>query len=191
MPEHKPTTDEAREAVRTLIAFIGDDPDRDGLRDTPARVLRAWQEAWGSGYRDDAAEILTSFENDGDHDQMIVLREISYHSHCEHHLATFYGSASVAYLPRGRIIGVSKLARIVEHFASRLQVQERLTRQIADFMAEHISPDCAASLDATHMCMTSRGVRQPRAVMTTTALRGIFRDDPAAQQEFISRIARR
>ena len=180
----RPSRRKALAAVRTLISYIGDDPTREGLLDTPERVLKAWQESWGSGYRD-LASSLTVFENDGEYDQMVVQREIVFHSHCEHHLAPFSGTAVVAYIPRGKIIGLSKLARIVEHFSSRLQVQERLTGQVANFLETNVSPDCAVMMDATHSCMTSRGVCQPRSITTTTALRGIFKSDPAAHQEFM------
>jgi GTP cyclohydrolase I len=189
MTKRRPTHGEAIDAVRTLIAYIGDDPDRPGLQATPGRVLRAWAEEWGAGYREpDFA--LTMFDGDGDDygDQMVFMNGISVHSFCAHHMVPFYGVASVAYIPRGgKIVGLSKLPRIVEHFASRLQVQERLTAQVADFIVNHISPDCAISIKATHLCMVTRGVRQPHSMTVTTALRGCFLNDTATQSEFIAR----
>lgn len=186
----KPTREDALAAIRTLISFIGDDPSRPGLLDTPQRVLAAWLEDWGAGYfeRDFA---VTLFDNDVAYDQMIFMKDISFFSTCEHHLAPFFGTAAIAYIPKGHIVGLSKLPRIVQHFSARLQVQERLVREIADFIVKNISPDCAVSLEATHLCMVSRGIRQPTAKTITTALRGFFRDDPATQDEFITQVRSR
>lgn len=184
------TEDEALEAVRTLISYIGDDPDREGLLETPARVLAAWRESWGRGYYEDISARLTSFTDDSDYDQLVIQRGIVFSSFCEHHMALFHGEATVAYQPHGKIIGLSKLARIVEHFSSRLQVQERLTSQIAGFLEHYVSPDCAVRLEATHSCMTTRGVRQPHSLTVTTALRGLFRLDAATQQEFLTEARR-
>jgi GTP cyclohydrolase IA len=198
----------AIDAIRYLIQAIGDDPDRPGLQETPARFLQAWQEDWGVGYRQDANELLKLFPiEDAKHyakridpngnvvppyHQMVLVRDIAFYSTCEHHLAPFFGEAHVAYIPdhtRG-IVGISKLARVVNHFARRLQVQERLTEQIAEFLYLLLSNDVAVSLSAAHMCMVSRGVMQPNARTVTTALRGVFYDDPAAHQEFIRKTER-
>lgn len=185
----KPSRKEAIEAIRTLIAYIGDDPNRSGLLQTPDRVLKAWDEAWGIGYHDPSFT-LTLFENDETpiYDQMIFMRDISFHSTCEHHMVNFSGTASIAYIPKDKVVGLSKLPRIVNHFASRLQVQERLVGEIADFICQNISPDCAVSLEAMHLCMASRGVRQPKSTTVTTALRGIFKVDASAQSEFLSQV---
>ncbi len=183
-----PSDEEARAAVRTLIQWIGDDPTREGLLQTPDRVLRAWRESWGRGYSETNFEV-TCFGNDGD-DQMIMSRQISFSSYCEHHLALFSGTAAVAYIPRGQIVGISKLSRIVEHFSARLQVQERLTTNIADFIAMHVSPDCAVRMEAVHSCMTTRGVKQPHSSMVTTSLRGLFKEDPSTQEEFLAEARR-
>lgn len=179
----------ALEAVRVLLAYIGDDPNRPGLVDTPQRVLKAWEQSWGHGYREIGPEtLLTLFEPHGvspfperdkqqfihaTFDEMVVVRDITMYSHCEHHLAPFFGVAHVAYVPSALgIVGLSKLARVVDHFARRLQVQERLCVQIADFLAEHLSAHVGVQIKATHMCMVSRGVQQPHAQTVTTALRG-------------------
>lgn len=213
----KPTQQQAEDAVRCLIAFIGDNPDRGGLVDTPARVLRAWQTTWGAGYNHAGPEeLLRVFSDEEPHpgeaastyDQMVVVSGIRFFSTCEHHMAPFFGTASVAYLPvspasytpraaawdalkerilpqrySGGLVGLSKLARVVNHFAARLQVQERLTAQIADFLQTHVSGDVGVTLTATHLCMASRGVRQPDAGTTTSALRGRFMQ-PEVRQEF-------
>lgn len=183
-----PTYDDAVEAIRTLLRYIGEDPDREGLLHTPARVITAWETEWGAGYRDPEFA-LTQFDNIAEpHDQMIVVRDLSFVSHCEHHLAPFWGEAHVAYLPDARIVGLSKLARIVAHFAARLQVQERMTTQIADYVAGHVSEDCAVSIAARHMCMISRGVKQPYSKAITNALRGKFLRNPNAQAEFLGQV---
>ena len=178
------TRNEALRAVRTLLEYIGEDPDREGLRRTPERVIAAWETDWARGYLDTSLA-LSDFDNtELPHDQMVFVGNIAFVSHCEHHLAPFYGCAHLAYLPKDRIVGLSKLVRIVELFARRLQVQERMTTQIAEFMQQHISPDVAVSLSAVHMCMISRGVRQPHSKAVTTALRGCFREE-RAQDEFL------
>jgi GTP cyclohydrolase I len=186
-----PTYDEALKAVRTLIEFIGDDPKRPGLRETPKRVLHAWMQDWGVGYANpNPEELLRMFENgEGStpYDQMVVMRGISYSSHCEHHIVPFFGSACIAYIPgEAGIVGLSKLARVVEHFARRLQTQERLVEQVAEFLHNHLAQDVAVSLEATHLCMVSRGVRQPHAITVTTALRGAFYNDPTTRSEFLA-----
>lgn len=184
---------QAELAIRALIEFIGDDPYRPGLLHTPQRVIKAWSEEWGAGYNHKSPDdLLRMFENTDDDDasaynQMVVVRDISFHSHCEHHLTPFFGKAAIAYIPSPKgIVGLSKLARVVDHFASRLQVQERLSSQIADFLCAHLSPDCAVSLEATHLCMVSRGIKQPHATTITNVLRGAFYDDPTCRAEFLA-----
>jgi len=179
----------ALEAIRTLIEYIGDDPNRSGLRDTPKRVLQAWKQDWGTGYQElDVDDLVTTFDNDDNYDEMVFLPNISFYSFCEHHISPFFGSAYIAYIPNHKIIGISKLARIVRHFSSRLQIQEGLTIQITDFLVKHLSPDCALTLEATHLCMASRGVREPHATTITTSLRGVFKTDDAAHSEFESKV---
>lgn len=184
-----PSRKEALDAVRTILAYIGDDPDREGLQRTPERVISAWEQDWGVGYLVDKPGI-TLFQNEGPnegYDQMLFMRDLTFSSFCEHHMAPFSGVAHIAYIPaRGVIVGLSKLARIVQHYAARLQVQERLTGEIAAFIVDKISPDCAVMMEASHSCMTSRGVRQPKSTTITTALRGAFKNDPNTQSEFLA-----
>ncbi|HEX9163589.1 MAG TPA: GTP cyclohydrolase I FolE [Thermoanaerobaculia bacterium] len=175
--------DAAEEAVATILRFVGEDPSRDGLLDTPARVVRAWREMT-AGYSEDPAEILgTTFDEECD--EMVVLSGISFYSTCEHHLLPFYGHASVGYLP-GKVVGISKLARVVECFARRLQIQERLTREIADAIETHLEArGVAVVVRAHHLCMGCRGVRQPESDMITSAMRGVLRTDAIARSEFL------
>lgn len=184
----KPSRTQVLQAVRILIKYIDDNPDRPELEQTPERFISAWENEWGVGikqYLD--TNTLTKFDN-FDYDQMIIEKDITFFSHCEHHLAPFFGKVHVAYFPNRKLVGLSKLVRVVDYFSRRLQVQERLTSQIVDFMAENISPDCAIMIKGIHTCMTSRGVRQPESQTITTALRGIFRTDPSAQQEFLHQV---
>lgn len=191
-----PTRADALSAVYTLLAYIGENPEREGLRETPSRVLASWEECWGMGYRasDDlgvAAHLLKTFEADSDlrYNQMVIVRDISMFSHCEHHMTPFFGSAHIAYVPGERgLVGLSKLARIVDLFARRLQTQERVTTQIADCLSMHLSEHVGVLIEAQHMCMLSRGVRQPRSTTITTALRGDFFNDQATRAEFLSAI---
>jgi GTP cyclohydrolase I len=178
-----PAEHAASDAVTTILRFIGEDPSRDGLIDTPARVLKAWREMT-SGYGDDPAEILArTFDETSD--EMVVLRGISFHSTCEHHLLPFYGEASVGYLP-GKVVGISKLARLVDCFGRRLQIQERLTRQIAESIEEHLDARGAGVvIRAHHLCMGCRGVRQEETEMVTSAMLGTLRSDPMARAEFL------
>jgi GTP cyclohydrolase I len=178
-----PTDLAATEAVTTILRFIGEDPSRDGLADTPERVLRAWREMT-SGYGDDPAEILArTFDETSD--EMVVLRNISFHSTCEHHLLPFYGEVSVGYLP-GKVVGISKLARLVDCFARRLQIQERLTRQIAESIEEHLDArGVGVIVRAHHLCMGCRGVRQQNTEMVTSSMLGTLRSDPMARAEFL------
>jgi GTP cyclohydrolase IA len=179
----------ALEAVRTLLRYIGDDPDRDGLIETPERVLRAWAMDWGSGYLASPPDLklfpTADMLGTEDLDQMVLVKDISFISTCEHHLAIFFGVVHVAYFPTKRgVVGISKLVRVVNFYSRRLQTQERLGAQIASYLVGGLSPDVAVSMSALHSCMFSRGVRQPNARTVTTALRGKFRE-PEAQQEFL------
>jgi GTP cyclohydrolase I len=185
----RPTRDEAETAVRTLIRWIGDDPAREGLLDTPGRVTRAWEE-FGAGYQQDPKEILArTFEEIAGYDEMVVLRDIGFESHCEHHMLPIIGRAHVAYLPRNRVVGISKLARIVEAFARRLQIQEKMTAEIADTIQEVLDPyGVAVVVDAAHHCMTTRGVRRGGVNMVTSRMLGAFRKDPSTRREFLAMI---
>lgn len=183
----RPFTDAARAAVHTLLRFIGDNPEREGLRDTPVRVLKALEEMT-SGYEQDPASVLKVFE-DGACDEMVLVKDISVWSLCEHHLLPFHGVAHVAYLPSGRIVGLSKIPRLVEVYARRLQVQERLTTQVSEALMSHLKPRGAACvIECTHLCMCARGVRQQGTKMVTSSLLGEFRSDPAVRSEFFSLI---
>src|SRR5918997_1743014 len=170
--------DEVQEAVRTLIRWAGDDPDREGLLDTPARVARAWKE-YARGYGEDPAVHLSrTFEEVGGYDEIVLLRDIPFQSHCEHHMAPIIGKASIAYLPGDRVVGISKLARVLNSFARRLQVQERLTAQVADCVWDNLEPKgVAVVIEASHACMTARGGRTPGVMMITSQGMGIFRRD--------------
>lgn len=185
----RPSQSEAEAAVRTLIEWAGDDPDREGLVGTPGRVARAYKEFF-AGYREDPAAVLgTTFEETEAYDEMIVLRDIRLESHCEHHIVPILGSAHVGYLPAGRVVGISKLARLVEVFAKRMQIQEALTVQIADTIQEVLEPrGVGVVIRAAHQCMTTRGVRKPGVSMVTSRMLGSFRDDPSTRREFLSMI---
>jgi GTP cyclohydrolase I len=187
----KPSRAEAEAAVRTLIQWIGDDADREGLVGTPARVVRAFDD-WFSGYTDDPLEFLrrTFHEVDG-YDEMIVLRDISFESHCEHHMAPIIGKVHVGYLPDRAVVGISKLARVVETFARRLQVQESLTAQIANCIQDVLKPrGVGVVVEGVHQCMTTRGVRKHGVSMITSQLLGHFRSDPRTRAEFLAMIGR-
>jgi GTP cyclohydrolase I len=179
--------DEVAEAVRTLIRWAGDDPDREGLLDTPARVARAWKE-YARGYAEDPASHLSrTFEEVGGYDEIVLLKDIPFQSHCEHHLAPIIGKASIAYLPAERVVGISKLARVLHGFARRLQVQERLTAQVADCICEHLRPQgVAVVIEASHACMTARGVHTPGVMMTTSRMMGVFREDERSRREVLA-----
>jgi GTP cyclohydrolase I len=187
----KPSREQAEDAVRTLIRWTGDDPDREGLRDTPGRVARAWQE-FGDGYGQDPAAILErTFEEIAGYDEMVVLRDIGFESHCEHHMLPIIGRAHVAYLPRQRVVGISKLARVVEAFARRLQIQEKMTAEIADTIQAVLNPyGVAVVIEAVHHCMTTRGVRREGVAMVTSRMLGAFRKDPSTRREFLAMIGR-
>lgn len=181
--------DDARDAVRELLRWIGEDPDRKGLLKTPDRVLKSFGD-WFGGYQQDAVEILgSSFPEAGGYSEMVALTDIDFESHCEHHMAPFIGRAHVAYIPDGRVVGVSKLVRVVNVYAKRLQVQEKLTQQIATCINEVLQPrGVAVVLEAQHECMTTRGVYKPNIKMTTSAMFGVFRDSDATRAEFLSMI---
>jgi GTP cyclohydrolase IA len=184
-----PSRAEAEQAVRTLIRWAGDHPDREGLLETPARVVRAYQQ-WFSGYRDDPEELLQrTFEEVAGYDEVVLLRDIQFVSHCEHHMAPIIGQVHIGYLPRHRVVGISKLARLVELFARRLQIQERMTAEIANTLDRVLKPDgVAVVIEATHACMSSRGVSQSSSSMVTSRMLGVFRDRPETRQEFLSAI---
>ena len=179
--------DEVAEAVRTLIRWAGDDPAREGLLDTPSRVARAWRE-YCQGYADDPARHLSRvFEEVGGYDEIVLLKDIPFQSHCEHHMAPIIGKAHIAYLPRDHVVGISKLARVLHAFARRLQVQERLTAQVADCICEHLKPQgVAVVIEASHACMTARGVRTPGVTMVTSRMMGVFRDDERSRKEVLA-----
>jgi GTP cyclohydrolase I len=173
--------------IRQLLTLIGEDPAREGLQETPARVVKAW-EVWAGGYGLSPKDVLKEFKDGAEgYDEMVFQGAIPFYSHCEHHLAPFFGYAHVAYIPKGKIVGLSKLARLVDIFARRLQVQERMGKQIADALTECLEPlGAAVVLQARHMCMESRGVKITGTVTVTSALRGNFKDQPEVRAEFIS-----
>jgi len=183
----RPTRDEAEKAITTLLRWAGDDPAREGLIDTPARVARAFED-WFSGYNVDPEDYLKrTFEEVEGYDEMIVLRDIRFESHCEHHLAPIIGRAHVAYLPTNRVVGISKLARVVEAYARRLQVQEKMNAQIAQCIQKVLDPNgVAVVIEAQHQCMTTRGVHKPGVTMVTSTMLGAFRKDPMTRREFLT-----
>ncbi|CAE7205219.1 trkI [Symbiodinium microadriaticum] len=185
--QNRPTREEAEDAIRTLLKWAGEDPDREGLLDTPSRVARAYTD-WFSGYTEDPHEYLErTFEEVEGYDEIILLRDIRFESHCEHHMAPIIGRAHVAYLPTDRVVGISKLARVVEVYARRFQVQEKMTAQIADTIQDVLNPrGVAVVIEAQHQCMTTRGVHKPGVTMVTSRLLGTFRDDPSTRREFLS-----
>jgi GTP cyclohydrolase IA len=182
-----PVPDDVADAVRTLIRWAGDDPSREGLLDTPARVARAWKE-YAKGYEEDpAAHLYRTFEEVGGYDEIVLLKDIPFQSHCEHHMAPIIGKAHIAYLPKTRVVGISKLARVLHGFARRLQVQERLTAEVADCIWEHLQPKgVAVVIEATHACMTARGVNTPGVLMTTSRMMGTFRADERSRKEVLA-----
>lgn len=184
-----PTREEAEKAVRTLLRWAGDDPDREGLAETPARVARAFEEYF-AGYREDPHQFMErTFEEVHGYDEMVVLKDIPFESHCEHHLAPIIGKAHVAYLPTNRVVGISKLARVVEAYAKRLQVQEKMTAQIADCINQALQPDgVAVVIEAVHHCMTTRGVHKHGVSMVTSTLLGAFKENIHTRAEFLAMI---
>lgn len=185
----RPSRTEAEAAVRTLLRWAGDNPERDGLLETPSRVAKAYEEYF-KGYADDPEEILQkTFEETEGYDEMIVLRGIRFESHCEHHLAPIVGHAWVAYIPNGRVVGISKLARVVDAFAKRLQIQEKMTAQIANVINDVLKPQgIGVVIKAEHHCMTTRGIMKPGTDLVTSRMLGIFRDNPITRQEFLTMI---
>ena len=186
---HKPSREEAEAAVRTLLLWTGEDPEREGLRDTPARVVKAYSEMY-NGYGEDPAKILgRTFEEVAGYDDMVVVKDIAFHSHCEHHMVPIIGKAHVAYLPDGRVLGLSKIARVVDVYAQRLQTQESLTAQIAQSIQETLEPrGVAVMVEAEHMCMAMRGIRKQGSTTLTTTFTGSFKDDPQEQIHFMNLI---
>ena len=184
---NRPTRTEAEDAVRTLIRWAGDDPDREGLRATPARAVRAYEE-WFAGYDEDPREYLKrTFEEVAGYDEIVVLRDIRFESYCEHHLAPIIGRAHIGYLPDTRVVGISKLARLVDVYAKRLQIQERMTAEIAGCIETVLKPQgVAVVLEATHQCMTTRGVHKSGVTMVTSRMLGVFRSRPETRNEFLS-----
>lgn len=185
----RPSRAEAEAAVRTLLLWAGDDPDREGLVDTPARVARAYEEFF-AGYESDPVEMLArSFEETDGYDEMVVLRDIRLESHCEHHMVPIIGKAHIAYLPSGRVVGISKLARVIETYAKRLQIQEKLTAQIANTIETVLKPKgVAVVIEAAHQCMTTRGIHKPGVTMVTSRMLGEFRSNDATRREFLAMI---
>jgi len=183
----RPAREEVEQAVRTLIRWAGDDPDREGLLGTPSRVVRSYEEFF-RGYNEDPVDLLQrTFEETEGYDEMVVLRDIPFFSHCEHHIVPIVGKAHIGYLPSARVIGISKLARVVETFARRLQIQEKLTAQIANTLNDVLQPNgVAVVIEATHQCMTTRGVEKPGVTMVTSRMLGDFRDDAMTRREFLS-----
>jgi GTP cyclohydrolase I len=189
--KNSPTRDEAEAAVRTLIKWAGDNPDREGLIETPKRVVKSFQEFF-AGYSTDPKELLNkTFEEVENYDEMVVLRDIAFASHCEHHMVTFSGKAHVAYLPENKVVGISKLARLVDVYAKRLQIQEKMTAQIAGTLNDILQPKgVAVVIEAEHQCMTNRGVAKKGVTMQTSRMLGRFRSDPRTRQEFFDLIRR-
>ena len=190
LPE-RPDREAAENAVRTLIRWAGDDPTREGLLDTPARVVRAYEEFF-AGYLDDPVQILSrTFSEVEGYDEMIVMSDIRFESHCEHHMVPIIGKAHIAYLPDRRVVGISKLARLVDIYARRLQIQEKMTVQIADTLNDVLQPKgVAVVIEAAHQCMTTRGVHKPGATLVTSRMLGAFRSDSATRREFLAMISR-
>ena len=185
----RPTKEEAEDAVRTLLRWAGEDPDREGLLDTPDRVVRSYREFF-AGYEENPVELLQrTFEETDGYDEMVVLRDIRFESHCEHHLAPIIGVAHVAYLPKRRVIGISKLARVIEVYARRMQIQEKMTVQIATAIHEVLEPKgVAVVVEAEHHCMTTRGIHKPGVAMVTSHMTGAFRENAATRREFLAMI---
>lgn len=184
------TNQEALAAVRVLLEYIGDNPEREGLKETPERVLKAWKNYWGKGYNIDPKSMMKVFEDgSNNYNGMVLVKDIPIYSHCEHHIAPIIGKAHIAYVPDKRIIGLSKLARVADVFARRLQVQERLTVQIAECLMEELQPlGVAVVIKAEHLCMSSRGIEKQGSLTTTSKLLGCFLNEPETRQEFMSLI---
>ncbi len=185
----RPSREEAEAAIKLLIRWAGDDPEREGLLGTPERVARAYEEFF-AGYDEDPVQMLErTFEETDGYDEMVVLRDIRLESHCEHHMVPIIGKAHVAYLPAKRVVGISKLARVVEVYAKRLQIQEKLTAQVANTIQTVLQPrGVAVVIEAAHQCMTTRGIHKPGVTMVTSRMLGMFREDPRTRQEFLAMI---
>ena len=183
----KPTREEAQKAVRTLIEWAGDNPDREGLVETPKRVVKAYEEFF-AGYDDDPEEILRkTFEEVEGYDEMVLVKNIRLESHCEHHIVPILGKAHIAYIPNNRVVGISKLARIVDAFGKRLQTQETMTAQIANTIEKVLEPKgVAVVVDAAHQCMTTRGIHKPESSTVTSCMRGVFKENPRTRNEFLT-----
>ena len=183
----KPTREEAQKAVRTLIEWAGDNPDREGLVETPKRVVKAYEEFF-AGYDDDPEEILRkTFEEVEGYDEMVLFKNIRLESHCEHHIVPILGKAHIAYIPNNRVVGISKLARIVDAFGKRLQTQETMTAQIANTIEKVLEPKgVAVVIDAAHQCMTTRGIHKPESSTVTSCMRGVFKENPRTRNEFLT-----
>ena len=186
-PAKIPVPDEVAQAIRTLIRWSGDDPGREGLLDTPQRVARAWKE-YCQGYEEDPAHHLSRvFEEVGGYDEIVLLKDIPFQSHCEHHMAPIIGKAAIAYLPQDHVVGISKLARVLHGFARRLQIQERLTAEVAQCIWDELQPKgVAVVIEASHACMTARGVNTPGVMMTTSRMMGTFREDERSRREVLA-----
>jgi GTP cyclohydrolase I len=182
-----PVPDEVQEAIRTLIRWSGDDPTREGLLDTPARVARAWKEYCEGNAEDPAYHLSRQFEEVGGYDELVLLKDIPFQSHCEHHMAPITGRAAIAYMPRDRVVGISKLARVLHGFARRLQIQERLTAEVAQCIWDNLHPQgVAVVIEAQHGCMTGRGVKTPGVSMVTSRMMGCFLEDNRSRKEVLS-----
>jgi GTP cyclohydrolase I len=188
-PAGRPSRDEAEEAIRTLLRWAGDDPTREGLAGTPGRVVSAYEEYF-AGYDIDPMDLLhRTFEEVDGYDEMVLLRDIPFESHCEHHIAPIIGKAHVAYMPGNRVVGISKLARVVDAYARRLQIQEKMTAQIANAIHDVLQPKgVAVVIEAAHQCMTTRGVHRPGVAMVTSRMLGLFRSDARTRREFLALI---
>jgi GTP cyclohydrolase IA len=186
IPAKPPVPQDVQDAIRTLIRWAGDDPEREGLIDTPSRVARAWRE-YCQGYAEDPAHHLSRvFEEVGGYDEIVLLKDIPFQSHCEHHMAPIIGKAAIAYLPTNRVVGISKLARVLHGYARRLQIQERLTAEVAQCIWQHLEPrGVAVVIEASHACMTARGVRTPGVSMVTSRVMGLFRKDEKSRTEVL------
>ena len=187
--DDKPSREEAEQAVRTLLRWAGDDPSREGLMETPARVVRSYEEFF-AGYQEDPEALLErTFEETDGYDEIVLLKDIRFESHCEHHMAPIIGRAHVAYLPKKRVVGISKLARLVEMYAKRLQIQEKMTAQIANAINDILQPQgTAVVIEAAHQCMTTRGIHKPGVTMVTSTMLGAFRDNPSTRREFLAMV---
>lgn len=182
-----PVPDDVQEAIRTLIRWAGDDPAREGLTDTPSRVARAWKEYCLGYHEDPATHLRRVFSEVGGYNEIVLLKDIPFQSHCEHHMAPIIGKAAIAYLPVERVVGISKLARVLHGFARRLQIQERLTAEVAQCIWDHLQPQgVAVVIEASHACMTARGVRTPGVAMVTSRMMGVFLSDERSRKEVLS-----